>query len=219
MRLAATSSRPFTHIPVAGVLILIRRRARRTSNGSAPSSTSRRHLLHWRSCRRRSSGPAAATSCCWCSWGCSWTAGQHGSGRTRCRAVTACARWKSCWCASGSAPTARFRGTGPRWCHGGIPAAVRGATPLQEALRLHGYGLPANAAAVCGLYLTTLPVMTAMYYGPQLTAVQTERGKLPRTGMQVDDDRSSRIASYPWPALRHRPASGSRGGRGTARSA
>ena len=51
-----------------------------------------------------------------------------------------------------------------------LAVAVRGATPMQDALRLHGRGPAVNAAAVCGLYLATLSVMMAMYYGLQLTA-------------------------------------------------
>lgn len=53
-----------------------------------------------------------------------------------------------------------------------LAVAVRGATPMQDALRLHRRGPAANAAAVCGLYLATLSVMMAMYYGLQLTAVR-----------------------------------------------
>ena len=51
-----------------------------------------------------------------------------------------------------------------------LAIAVRGATPMQDALRLHGRGPAVNAAAVCGMYLATLSVMMAMYYAMQLTA-------------------------------------------------
>ena len=53
-----------------------------------------------------------------------------------------------------------------------LALCLRGATPLQDALRLRARGPTANAVAVCGLYLATLCVMTALYYGLQLTAAR-----------------------------------------------
>lgn len=48
--------------------------------------------------------------------------------------------------------------------------AVRGATPMQDALRLRGRGPALDALAVCGMYLGCLSVMMAMYYAMQRTA-------------------------------------------------
>ncbi len=50
-----------------------------------------------------------------------------------------------------------------------LAVVLRGATPLQHALRLPARGPLTNAVAVCGFYLVTLFGMMAAYYGLQLT--------------------------------------------------
>ncbi|MGI4764273.1 MAG: hypothetical protein ACRYGP_04290, partial [Janthinobacterium lividum] len=54
-----------------------------------------------------------------------------------------------------------------------LAVILRGATPLQDALRFPARGPRFNAVAVCGLYLVTLFGMMAAYYGLQLTAGRT----------------------------------------------
>lgn len=51
-----------------------------------------------------------------------------------------------------------------------LAVCLGGTTPLQDALRLRGRRPEVNAAAVCGVFLATLSLMTAMYYGLQRTA-------------------------------------------------
>jgi len=50
-----------------------------------------------------------------------------------------------------------------------LVVCMGGASPLQDALRLPGRGVTANAAGVSALYLATLLVLFGMYYGMQRT--------------------------------------------------
>ena len=53
-----------------------------------------------------------------------------------------------------------------------LAVVLRGASPLQNTLRLRNGGPAVNMIALCGLYLATLTAMTLAYYAMQLTATR-----------------------------------------------